>query len=673
MRKPHITPRTLRIGARIGATALLTVAGLAALALGLRPAPAAAPPPPPAPAAATDVTRIMPAPLMVTLLIDASGSMAASDPNDIRYEAASQWVSALAAARPSPMRSEVLPIYFGTSPVQGATIEIGPDVAHAVGFDSYLGDTDFEAAVRSAIPHVRTFRSTGTGVSGRAVVAILTDGFPDLPGSSSSSLWPGIESAIAEMEAVGGEVYLLGFSEDSEEWRQAADRWRATLGDDHVLLASDASGLNGLYTELARTALDLGVVTGSEILPGEGAVVEAGPYTEQLVAQVTAVEAGATFSARSSAESSSTPMTLSCAGEQVTMRYPADRDTALEITNTGDSPLMVALSPQTVVLTPSTPLVPCVGAPIEGILVDLRDGRGGAISSVASDPLSVKATLTWSGETGAAQTIPLQIRPLTEGRYEARAADALWPEGQVRMTVLTRSVSGIVGRADYSIEPTTAPWPSLERPGDLYAIKDANSVEIAVALAAAEAGASSTGVTPSVSAEVLRPDGSTSAAMWLTPDSHGEFTGTLPGADKDAIVRLTIVGNDGAVLSARDLPMRLRKTPWQTLLSESLHYGTIAVLAILVLCAAIAVWLLAKPPLAGSLVVKGGARPQRFNVGGQRYARITVEGSPGTEPWLVLPATRASVRVLKFGLIPSSTLLRRGIDHPFRGRSLRLT
>ena len=241
------------------------------------------------------------------------------------------------------------------------------------------------------------------------------------------------------------------------------------------------------------------------------------------------------------------------------------------------------------------------------------------------------------------------------------------------MTVLARSVSGIVGRADYSIEPTTAAWPIIRRPGDLFALKDADSVEIAVALAAPAAGASDTGAPSSISAEVLRLDGSTSAAMWLTADSHGEFTGTLPGADKDAIVRVTVVGSDGAVLSTRDLPMRLRKTPMQAFLAESLRYGTAAVLTILVLCVGVAVWLLLKPPIAGSLVVKGGTRPQRFNVGGQRLARIAVEGSSGVEPWLVLPATRASVRVLKVGLIPSSTLLRRGIDHPFRGRSLRLT
>ena len=400
----NITPRRLRIGVRIGAAALLTLAGIVAAVLVLRPAPVAAPPPTPAPAATTDVTRIMPAPLMVALLIDASGSMAASDPNGMRYEAASQWVSALAAARPSPMTSEVLPIYFGTSAVQGATIEIGSNAGHAVGFDSYLGDTNFEAAVRSATPHVRTFRGTGTGVSGRAVVAIHPTGLPIFRGPRPL-------------------LYGLGSRVRSPRWKRSAARSTysgsprirrsgvrpltagAPFSETIRASASDVSGLNGLYTELAKTALDLGVVTGSELLPGQDAVVEAGPYTGQLVAQVTASEAGATFSARSSDESSSTPVTLSCAGEQVTMRFPADRGTVLTISNTGDSPLMVALSPQTVVLTPSYPFVPCVGAPIEGILVDLRDGCGGAISSVASDPLSVKATLTWSGETGAAQAL----------------------------------------------------------------------------------------------------------------------------------------------------------------------------------------------------------------------------------------------------------------------------
>jgi hypothetical protein len=672
-----ITPRRLRVIAAFTAATLLVIASAAAGYLAVRPAPAPTPARPVVRVTA-DATRIAPAPLLIVPLIDASGSMAYNDPAGLRYTASIEMLSAVAAARPAPAKTLVAPVYFGSRVVVGATTELGPGSTAAVGYSGYLDDTDFRAALRAALPTVQSFRRSDGGRSGRAIVVILTDGTPDLPNapSFSEALWPGIEGAVTDLRAAGGELYLLGVTDDTPGWKQAAERWRSILGSQNVLLARDAAGLHGLYRELAATALDLGVVAGSELRSGKTATLRAGTYSETLVARVTALEPDSTFRAHLSGETTATSVHMGGRGEQLTMRVPASRGVILTIENTSRSPLMVALTAQTSVLRPAVSVVPCVGAAIDGVLLDLRDGRAEPLGSVAADPLTLTATLTWS-QSETETVLPLDLRVLTRGQYEARAqGSARWPASPCRLTVLSRSIGGEIGRMDYSIEPTAAVWAALTEPSDLFGLADAKGVPLRVVLrdASHPAGVAKTGSAPvSVSAELRRLDGSTAASSWLSAADKGTFSGILPGTVKDGVLRITVVGPDGTALSAREVAFRMRKTPLQLLLGGAIRYLTVAASVLLVVVLIAAVWLLLKPPLAGSLVVKGsGVRPQRFTVLGQRFGVVGVDDDSGRERWLVLPASRNAVRVLRVFPIPCQALVHRGSDVPFRGRTTRL-
>jgi hypothetical protein len=675
----NITPRRLRIVATSSTVALLTIAvGIGAYLVTHRAAASA--PARPVVASVVAVRRVAPAPLLVVPVIDASGSMAKSDPEALRYVASNEMLSSLVAARPALARTLVSPVYFGTRAVSGRAKELGPGSLAGLGYRGVLGDTNFRVALLKALPAVGEFRQSESGRSGRAIVVVVTDGAPDMPNviASPGALWPGIEAAVADIKAAGGEVYLLGFAEDSKTWKNAAQRWRTILGPQNVLLARDAAGLHALYRDLAATALDLGVTAGIELAAGKTATLGAGLYSETLIARVTSLEDESSFLAWMSGEPTSTPVRLAARGEQVILRFPASSGAQLLVENTSAQvPLMVSLTSQTAILRPA-PFAPATGAPIDGLLMDLRDGHLHPISSATADPITLAATLTWSTLGGSPEIEPLDLRVLEPGRYEARSRNgARWPASHCRLTVLTRSVAGEIGREDYSIEPTEVAWAALTEPADPFALADAGSVPLNVSIRVASRSATeseaSTGAPFSVSAELRRSDGSAASSTWLAADGKGAFRGSLPGTVKDGVVRLTVVGSDGTAISVRDFPIRMRKTSTQLLVGAAVGYAATVGAVLLVLVLAAAAWLLLKPPLAGSLVVKGsGPRPQRFGVLGQRFGVVNVDDASGSERWFVLPSSRNAVRVLKLGLIPCQVSVHRGADVPFRGRTMRL-
>lgn len=670
-----LTPRRLRIAFLATVTAVL--AGTVGLGgyLALRPMPARPATPYAAPEPVAQVSQIPPGNLLVVSVPDDSGSMRQSDPRNNRYTAQSEMFATIAAARPAPAKTEATVIHFGSDARVGPTIDVTAGHLPTDGFDGYLGDTDFAAALGAALTPVKAFFCDPRNRGGRALVVITTDGIPDVSGTEpgASSLWGPIKKSVASLEDEGAEIYLIGITDDSHSWRDAATRWQALLGDNHVLLANGVSNLRAQYRDFARTALDIDSSAGQLLGPGRSLKVAAGRYTAAFAVSAFAPEAGTRLVVRNRVDAASADIQLGMRGERAVTGVPAAFGQTLDISNIGTAAALVAVIPQTAVLSPYSISTPCEGAPIEGLFFSLRDGLARPVLSDSRDPLALSASLQRPG----ADSLPLEVREVSEGLYEARsAASRTWEHGTYRLTVLSRSVAGEIGRADYAVQPTSTVWPATKGATDLFALSDSKTVPLQVDVrgerGSAMASASVGTLLVAVQLSDLHDDQIYSA--WLQPHRDGSFAGELPATVKDGIVRLTVVDAKGVTLSVREFPLRMRKSAFQLLVDRAEDVGLVVLLAVLCLSAGAGLWIASKPPIAGSLLVcDPRGTLQRFNVLGQKAGLVRLQGAGGAQRWLVLPAAaRDSVRVLKVLPFPCAAVVRRGTDTLFCGYTLRL-
>lgn len=664
----RIRPRTQRrISAAVAVTLGLAAAGGVALALAhrtLTPNAAVHAEQP----VAVEVNRIAPAPLLIIPAIDYSGSTEKTDPDGVRIKASRELVNAIVSARPAPAVTYLAPIAFGSNAISGQMSTLHSDSRVALAHVGTLGDTNFRDALLTALPAINRFHELTAGSAGRAVIVISTDGAPSMPGLAGKQLWPGIVDAVNQVRRSGAEVYLIGVADDSPEWSTAASKWRSVLGSEHVLLAKNATSLEGAFRSFAETAFEVGIIPGKQVQPGKSVSISAGLYSGALAAQVTAIEPDSDFRVAFGSVATSTPMRLARRGDQASLRYAASRGSRLTVANTGSSAILVALSDQTAVLRPSGLTTPPIGSPISGIVLDLTDGRGKPLVADASDPVAVSAALSMSAKNGSAITVPLQLRQLRRGRYEAFAADThSWPSSACRLTVLTRSINGAIGRGDYSIKPSATAWAAVTKPSDLFAQCEAASVPFSVSLAGPIGPRDQQLM---VASQLYGLTGRMLAPAWLTPRA-GKFVGTLPGSVKDGVLRLSVVGPDGRVISTRQIAYRMRPTSLQALVSSILRFAEYAALIIGVLGAAVLLWLFLRPPLAGSLLVRGDATPQLFTISGQRFVFARLREASGGR-LILLSHGRDAIRVLELGMLPRTTLIRRGHIVPWLGRSLQL-
>jgi hypothetical protein len=159
----------------------------------------------------------------------------------------------------------------------------------------------------------------------------------------------------------------------------------------------------------------------------------------------------------------------------------------------------------------------------------------------------------------------------------------------------------------------------------------------------------------------------------MNETSDGSLTVSIPAAVHDGILRLSVVDKRGRTVSTRLLLWHMRPTFAQVVVTRLLQVAVAVAISIVVLGLGLGLWLAHKPPLPGSLVIRGAAAaPLRLEVLGRKFKLATVTDVAGTSRWLILPASRSSLRVVNLGLHLRSAIVRRGAETSFDGRVTRL-
>ena len=624
------------------------------------------------------ISHVTVAPLLIEPMIDASGSMASTDPTGLRFTACEQLLKVVEAARPGPAKTFVAPIYFGSSAVAVSPYELGGKRAsRRLFFGRDLGNTDFAEAIDRASAVARAFLKSPEMASGRVVVFVLTDGVPDLGHRrSATSLWPDIQHSVARLTTTGAELSLLGVTNESRSWRSAARQWRALLGPAQVRLAGSVSGLQGLYRSFAETALEIGRVQGTHLAAGASLRLQAGNYTAAFTIQATALQSGAALTVQDSTSSDTTSAVLGSRGEQRTWMLPAQPRESLAVHNVGSSPLLLTVRTEAAVLRPTGQLVPCIGAPSDGFLASLFDGLHEPISPLSSDPLALSAMLN-SPQTmrGTVASSHMQVRAYAPGRYTL-SVPGQWQSGAYRLTVLTRSSAGEIGRADYLVVPQLQPWANLVAPSRLTSLADASTVRLDVTLFLDRRAVRPEEVSASGSASVLAQlcdlRGRVRASVWMAEAGDGSLTASVPAVVHDGLLKLSVIDKRGRIVSTRLLLWRMRPTLAQMLISRAGLVALVLATGIILCALALSLWIVLKPALPGALVVTGAERPLRLELLGRRFKLARLSDAVGTSRWLILPASRSSLRLVRLGLHPRSTIIHCGRPTAFDGRSARL-
>jgi hypothetical protein len=628
-----------------------------------------------APSATSHVTV---APLLIVPVIDASGSMQSTDPSGLRFTSCDQMLKIVEGSRLRPARTLVAPIFFGSRTVAMRPYQLEDNGSpRRLFFGGDLGNTNFAGAVDRARAVARAYLKSPGMASGRVVVFILTDGVPDLgDGRPTAGLWPEIRRSVARLKSTGAELYLLGVTNSSNSWRSAAEQWRTLLGTARVHLVGSASGLARLYVSFAETALEIGKVQGTRLDAGESLRSRAGNYTAACTIQATALRSRVAVSIRSSATAGTISAVLGSRGEQRTWQIPAQPRESFLVHNDGDSPLLLSVRTEAAVLKPTGQPTPCIGAPLDGLLVSLLSGSGQPITTHGSDPLALSAGLTPPQTPhGAVTASPLQVHAYAPGRYTL-TAPGRWQSGAYRLTVLTRSAAGEAGRADYQIEPQLQPWASLVAPSRLTSLADASTVPLKVTLFLDKVAIRPQQVSASGGSSVLAQlcdlSGRVRASVWMTETSSESLTASVPAVLHDGLLKLSVIDKQGRIASTRLLLWRMRPTFEQALVSHLFGVLMAAAIGIAVLGLGLGLWLALKPALPGALVVTGAERPLRLEVLGRKFKFATVSDAVGKSRWLILPASRSSLRVLRLSLHLRSAIIRRGLETAFDGRNVRL-
>ena len=618
------------------------------------------------------------APLVLVPVIDASGSMQSTDPSGLRFTSCDQMLKIVEGSRLRPAKTLVAPIFFGSRAVAMRPYQLeGNSLPRRLFFGGDLGNTNFSEALDGASTIARAYLGSPGMASGRVVVFILTDGVPDLgDGRPTAGLWPEIRRSVARLKSTGAEVYLLGVTNSSKSWRSAAEQWRTLLGHARVHLVGSASGLARLYVSFAETALEIGNVQGTRLDAGESLRTRAGNYTAACTIQATALQSRAAVTIQSSATTTTISAVLGPRGEQRTWQLAARPREAFVVHNVGRSPLLLSVRTEAAVLKPAGQPTPCIGAPLDGLLVSLLSGSGQPITPLGSDPLALSAVLTPPQALRSPVTArPLQVHAYAPGRY-ALGAPGRWQSGAYRLTVLTRSATGEVGRADYQIEPQLQPWASLVAPTRPTSLADASSVPLDVTLFLDKRAIRTQQVSASGGSSVLAQlcdlSGRVRASVWMTETSSGSLTASVPAVLHDGLLKLSVIDKQGRIASARLLLWRMRPTFAQAFVAHLLDVAVAAAIGIVLLSLGLSLWVTLKPALPGALVVTGAERPLRLEVLGRKFKLETVSDAAGSSRWLILPASRSSVRVLRLGLHLRSAIIRRGVDTSFDGRITRL-
>jgi hypothetical protein len=158
----------------------------------------------------------------------------------------------------------------------------------------------------------------------------------------------------------------------------------------------------------------------------------------------------------------------------------------------------------------------------------------------------------------------------------------------------------------------------------------------------------------------------------MTEASDGSLTASMPAVVHDGLLRLSVIDRQGRIVSTRLLLWRMRATFAQAVLAGLLFVAVAMAISIALLGLGLCLWIALKPALPGALVVTGGERPLRLELLGRKFKLATLSDSVGSSRWLILPASRSSLRVVRLGFPLRTTLIHRGRETAIDGRSARL-
>ncbi|GFP39747.1 vWA domain-containing protein, partial [Candidatus Hakubella thermalkaliphila] len=238
-----------------------------------------------------------PRPLDVFLLLDQSGSMRWTDPENIRLEAARYFTKYLAAFYTDIFDHHLGLINFGTTAPVEAMVPLMPLDRQAISsIESKivpldLGDTSFINALQLA---VQSFASAEEGRE-RAVV-IFTDGEPDDPRKlSKEAYFKEIKEFVAKNMAEVS-LYVVAVDVEGKYWPEDKQFWgEITRGRIFGLPSVKEAELDKIYSTILLELLRIPELHWDEV-PEEGLEVKIDPYLEKVTFSVLKERAEVEFS-----------------------------------------------------------------------------------------------------------------------------------------------------------------------------------------------------------------------------------------------------------------------------------------------------------------------------------------------------------------------------------------
>jgi hypothetical protein len=184
------------------------------------------------------------------LLIDNSGSMQRSDPQQWRFSAAKNIAySLLDHGIGTGQQDRLWVIEFADSPstlISGLSLsdtesieQARAEIAKSIKPSPGAGNTDVHAALVNTI-----LAFPGPGTSKHRHVILLTDGKPDLPGVADETLENSITEAVQELDVNhAATVEVLGIDLDGRYWNEDVSAfWRKVVGSENVSSVRSTGG-----------------------------------------------------------------------------------------------------------------------------------------------------------------------------------------------------------------------------------------------------------------------------------------------------------------------------------------------------------------------------------------------------------------------------------------------
>lgn len=218
--------------------------------------------------------------LEVVVLIDSSGSMGETDPDDLRTKATYYLLDFLdTVSGVQNFNVQYARANFDTEIISTQPLVSLRDGVEKGAIPTILrGDTDFRPALEFAIQQRANQNKP-------MVVFLFTDGDPKPVEDLDVYFQEGansIKSQVKTLKEIGGELFVIAMG-DSVNTRQ---QWVQIIGSDHYRAITESTDLPGVYHDLLAELLSLNTVDSATLENGSKRTVELQPYLEQVIFSV---------------------------------------------------------------------------------------------------------------------------------------------------------------------------------------------------------------------------------------------------------------------------------------------------------------------------------------------------------------------------------------------------